>query len=81
MYLSIKLAVPPTLARCFQYFFCQFFYGHFSIFDFFGRCDIEQYKVGGGQNKYVSKKTFFYLPGVSSVTCSVLFPFAHFLTS
>ena len=37
-------AVPPTLARCFQYFFAifQYFYGHFSIFDIFDRCDIQQ---------------------------------------
>ena len=41
---SPLLAVPPTLARCFQYFFAifQYFYGHFSIFDIFDRCDIQQ---------------------------------------
>ena len=26
----------------------QYFDGHFSIFDIFDRCDIQQYKVGGG---------------------------------
>ena len=37
-------SVPPTLDRCFQYFFAifQYFYGHFSIFDIFDRCDIQQ---------------------------------------
>ena len=41
---GVQIAVPPTLARCFQYFFAifQYFYGHFSIFDIFDRCDIQQ---------------------------------------
>ena len=39
-----ETTVPPTLAQCFQYFFAifQYFYGHFSIFDIFDGCDIQQ---------------------------------------
>ena len=72
------LTIPWDKRQClqpwlgaFQYFLPLFriLMAISDIFDIFDRCDIQQYKVGGGQNKCVSKKTFFFdLPGVSGVT-------------
>ena len=63
-------AVPPTLARCFQYFFAifQYFYGHFifltGVTSNSRRWEVVKLSVS-------PKRPFFFtLPGV---TCSFLF--------